>query len=117
MTATYARGEEIGMASLSPARPFAERETLSMLAGRKRQLLAALDEVLVGRDWDRECVACFPIAQPFHALLIHAFEKVPFYQAKYTAAGFDPAEFQSLDDLGKIRASPKRNCETPVSRR
>ncbi len=31
-----------------------------------------------------------------------AFEELPFYRERFTAAGFDPAHFRTLDDLGAV---------------
>ncbi|MDW7760457.1 MAG: hypothetical protein SCM96_07450 [Acidobacteriota bacterium] len=35
-------------------------------------------------------------------LLIHAFETVPFYRSRFQAAGADPYEFKTMEDLGRF---------------
>jgi len=36
------------------------------------------------------------------ALLVHAFENVPFYNESFKRAGFHPSDFRALDDLCKV---------------
>ncbi|HZZ73203.1 MAG TPA: hypothetical protein VFE24_13185 [Pirellulales bacterium] len=94
-------------------RRFLTRETVGRLADRERHLLGALELALQRRSWHagelREFQTC-----TLQALLTYAYERVPFYRAKYQAAGFTPAQFQRWDDLlliprvtkAELRAAP-----------
>lgn len=80
---------------------FRDAESAGQLDARRGQLLAALARVVERRDWSREERAAFQ-EDALRSLLVHAFEKVPFYRDKYRAAGFHPGMFGGLPDLDKI---------------
>jgi phenylacetate-CoA ligase len=74
---------------------------LTHLANRETKLLAALDVVLDAQSWSRAELERRQTTT-LRKLLTHAFEHVPLYREKYSAAGFCPSDFGSLADLAKV---------------
>jgi phenylacetate-CoA ligase len=102
---------------------FNQTESQAMLAAREGRLLSALDRVIAFQKWSRREILDFQF-KSLQALVYHAFETVPFYRAKYTAAGFNPEELRSLADLSRIpvltkdelrRADPEHLKSTQVT--
>ena len=48
------------------------------------------------------------------ALLVHAFENVPFYRESFKRAGFHPSHFRTLDDLCKVPVLRKSAVRSDV---
>ncbi|MEI7948085.1 MAG: hypothetical protein WCJ02_15395 [bacterium] len=103
--------------------PFKQPESHAMLALREQRLMSALDRVAAFQKWGRRDILDFQL-KSLQSLVLHAFETVPFYREKYTAAGFRPEELHSLDDLARIpiltkdelrRADPEQLKSTRVT--
>jgi len=80
---------------------FPDKESVRLLDARQSQLLAALGRVVERRRWSRAQLEAFQTAT-LRSLLVHAFENVPFYRAKYLAADFHPDNVRDLGDLENI---------------
>ena len=80
---------------------FQQTESRAMLAIREQRLMVALDRVVAFSKGSRREILDFQL-KSLQTLLRDAFETVPFYREKYSAAGFHPDEVRSLDDLPRI---------------
>lgn len=89
---------------------------MTVLAAREKCLLAALDRILPRRQWSPQQMRQFQTST-LQALVAHAFENVPLYRDKYTAAGFHPSALRSLDDLPKIPLLTKEELRQAGSER
>ena len=68
---------------------------------REAALLAAVEQVARQTRMSRAELRVFQTHR-LRALVEHAYEEIPFYRRKYTAAGFHPSHVRSLADLERI---------------
>jgi phenylacetate-CoA ligase len=51
----------------------------------------------------------------FREIVTHAFRSCPFYRAKFTAAGFTPADLRTPDDVWRIPTTSKQEIQEHLS--
>lgn len=81
------------------------------LKRKKSPRLARLDFLEKSQWWPKEQL----LAYQFNALqkiVKHAFETVPFYQKKYSDAGFHPDSLKSLKDMHSLPFTTKEDIQT-----
>ena len=70
--------------------------------------------------WDTAAIRTWQVAQ-LRKLLVHASESVPYYQALFRHHGFDPARFESLEQLEALpvltRDTVRTRAQDLLSRR
>jgi phenylacetate-CoA ligase len=72
-----------------------------------RHRLASLRRIVAGKP-SREETARFQAAQ-LRRLVRHAYERVPYYRARFERAGLDPRAIRGLADLERIPLTSKRD--------